>query len=71
MRLTLAPCFLRPVPSPGNHNHRAQGLLNVLDGVVDTPGRIVVVTTNVVDCLDEALIRPGRIDKKILLDYME
>eukprot|EP00752_Nemacystus_decipiens_P016300 g14577.t1 len=47
------------------------GLLNVLDGVVDTPGRIVVVTTNVVDSLDEALIRPGRIDKKILLDYME
>eukprot|EP00903_Cladosiphon_okamuranus_P005574 g5549.t1 len=47
------------------------GLLNVLDGVVDTPGRIVVVTTNVVDSLDTALIRPGRIDKKILLDYME
>lgn len=45
--------------------------MNVLDGVVDTPGRIVVVTTNVVDSLDPALIRPGRIDKKILLDYME
>lgn len=49
----------------------AQGLLNVLDGVVDTPGRIVVVTTNLVDSLDPALIRPGRIDKKILLGYME
>ena len=47
-----------------------QGLLNVLDGVVDTPGRIVVMTTNIVEALDPALIRPGRIDKRILLDYM-
>ncbi|CAN0033094.1 unnamed protein product, partial [Ectocarpus sp. 8 AP-2014] len=46
------------------------GLLNVLDGVVDTPGRLVVVTTNIVDCLDPALIRPGRVDQKILLGYM-
>lgn len=48
-----------------------QGLLNVLDGVVDTPGRIVVMTTNLVDVLDDALIRPGRIDKKILLGFMK
>ncbi|CAN0082389.1 unnamed protein product [Ectocarpus sp. 12 AP-2014] len=47
-----------------------RGLLNVLDGVVDTPGRLVVVTTNIVDCLDPALIRPGRVDQKILLGYM-
>ncbi|CAN0107280.1 unnamed protein product [Ectocarpus sp. 12 AP-2014] len=47
------------------------GLLNVLDGVVDTPGRIVVLTTNLVDVLDRALIRPGRIDKTILLGYMK
>lgn len=47
-----------------------QGLLNVLDGVVDTPGRIVIMTTNHLDVLDQALIRPGRIDKKIHLDYM-
>ena len=47
------------------------GLLNVLDGVVDSPGRIVIMTTNHVDHLDPALIRPGRIDKKLLLGYME
>lgn len=46
------------------------GLLNVLDGVVDTPGRIVIMTTNHPEMLDPALIRPGRIDKKILLGYM-
>lgn len=47
------------------------GLLNVLDGVVDTPGRIVVMTTNHPEILDPALIRPGRIDKILLLGYLE
>ena len=46
------------------------GLLNVLDGVVDTPGRILIMTTNHPEMLDPALIRPGRIDKKIMLGYM-
>ena len=46
------------------------GLLNVLDGVVDSPGRIVIMTTNHVEHLDPALIRPGRIDKKLFLGYM-
>ena len=48
-----------------------QGLLNVLDGVVDSPGRIVIMTTNFPDALDAALIRPGRMDKKIHLGYMK
>jgi len=47
------------------------GLLNVLDGVVETPGRIVVMTSNHPDKLDPALIRPGRIDKQLVLGYME
>lgn len=47
------------------------GLLNVLDGVVDTPERIVVMTTNHPEILDPALIRPGRIDQKLLLGYMQ
>lgn len=47
-----------------------QGVLNVLDGVVDSPGRIVIMTTNHPEHLDPALIRPGRIDKKLLLGYM-
>lgn len=48
-----------------------QGLLNVLDGVVDSPGRIVIMTTNFPDALDAALIRPGRVDKMIHLGYMK
>ncbi|MEW5302337.1 MAG: hypothetical protein WDW36_005136 [Sanguina aurantia] len=43
------------------------GLLNVLDGVVDTPNRIVIMTTNFPEKLDPALIRPGRINKKIYM----
>lgn len=46
------------------------GLLNVLDGVVDTPGRIVIMTSNHPEYLDPALIRPGRIDKTLRLGYM-
>ena len=42
-------------------------LLNVLDGVVDTPERIVIMTTNHPEKLDPALIRPGRINKKVYL----
>ena len=46
------------------------GLLNVLNGVVDTPGRIVIMTTSHPEQLASALIRPGWIDKKILFGYM-
>lgn len=37
-------------------------LLNILDGTLTTPGQIIVMTTNHKDILDNALIRPGRID---------
>jgi ATP-dependent 26S proteasome regulatory subunit len=36
--------------------------LNLLDGVRETPGRIIVLTSNHYDKLDKALTRPGRID---------
>jgi len=47
------------------------GIFNVLDGVVETPGRIVVITSNHPDMLDPALIRPGRIDRHLHLGHME
>ncbi|KAL3657808.1 hypothetical protein V7S43_017189 [Phytophthora oleae] len=46
------------------------GILNVLDGVIDCPGRIVIMTTNHPEMLDHALVRPGRISKKLHLGYM-
>lgn len=40
------------------------GLLNALDGVASSEGRILFMTTNYLDRLDPALIRPGRVDFK-------
>lgn len=41
------------------------GLLNCLDGVHSPDGCIVFMTTNNRDALDQALIRPGRIDVSV------
>merc|ERR1711916_156025 len=41
------------------------GLLNALDGVGSSFGQIFILTTNVKDQLDPALIRCGRVDVKI------
>ncbi|KZF19711.1 hypothetical protein L228DRAFT_263569 [Xylona heveae TC161] len=43
------------------------GLLNALDGVASAEERIVFLTTNHVDRLDEALVRPGRVDMTVRL----
>ncbi|KAF4550989.1 BCS1-like protein 1 [Elsinoe fawcettii] len=43
------------------------GLLNALDGVASAEERIVFMTTNHIDRMDEALIRPGRIDMMVHL----
>jgi chaperone BCS1 len=40
-------------------------LLNVLDGVASQEGRVLIMTTNHLEKLDEALIRPGRVDMTI------
>lgn len=42
-------------------------LLNLLDGIIETPGRIVIMTSNYPERLDKALIRAGRIDISIEL----
>lgn len=44
------------------------GLLNTLDGVVGSDARILMMTTNHIELLDETLTRPGRVDLKILID---
>lgn len=45
------------------------GILNAIDGVFNQNGRILIMTTNKPEILDEALLRPGRIDKCYLFDY--
>ncbi len=48
-----------------NDNNNLSFFLNILDGLNECPGRIVIMTTNKPEYLDKALIRPGRIDFKI------
>lgn len=40
------------------------GFLNAIDGVTNSDGRIIIMTTNHKEKLDPALIRPGRVDFK-------
>ena len=45
-------------------------ILNLVDGLCSTHGRIMIMTTNRIDKLDPALIRPGRIDLKLEVGYV-
>jgi len=45
--------------------------LNAVDGVTASVGRILIITTNSPDELPEALLRPGRIDIQVKLDYFD
>ena len=44
-------------------------ILTVLDGTMEIPGRMVVITSNHPEVLDKALIRPGRVDLKVKFSY--
>lgn len=61
-------------PHPMRHNSSNgelsfSGLLNVLDGVASQEGRILIMTTNHKESLDDALIRPGRVDLEIAFTH--
>ena len=61
---------LKSVQKDGRNNGENQGislsgLLNAIDGVASHEGRVLLMTTNYPDKLDEALIRPGRVDMKV------
>ena len=45
-------------------------ILNALDGFAGVEGRILIATTNHIDKLDSALLRPGRFDLKININYV-
>jgi len=45
------------------------GLLNALDGVTSAEERLVFMTTNHIEKLDSALIRPGRVDVQQYIGY--
>ena len=41
------------------------GLLNAIDGVASHEGRVLIMTTNHPEKLDAALVRPGRVDRRV------
>ena len=47
---------------PPQSNITLSHILNLIDGIQEMPGRIIIITTNKIDVLDKALIRPGRVD---------
>jgi len=47
------------------------GLLNVLDGNMTPHGMILIATTNHAENLDPAIVRSGRIDLTMKLDYLD
>jgi|SaaInlStandDraft_6_1057023.scaffolds.fasta_scaffold03807_10 hypothetical protein len=48
-----------------NNNNNLSYFLNIIDGLNECSGRIIIMTTNCIDYLDKAIIRPGRIDMKL------
>ncbi|KAJ1568382.1 mitochondrial chaperone [Cladochytrium tenue] len=47
------------------------GLLNALDGLAAQEGRIVFLTTNNIGSLSQALLRPGRCDRRFLFGHAD
>lgn len=59
-----SPCMKPQVEDPIT----LDDILNLWDGLKETPGRMLGISSNHYDKLDPALIRPGRIDVTIHLD---
>ncbi|KAK3325291.1 BCS1 N terminal-domain-containing protein [Apodospora peruviana] len=59
----------RELKKQGGENEKKgislSGLLNAIDGVASHEGRVLIMTTNKPESLDEALIRPGRVDLQV------
>ncbi|MGD9973323.1 MAG: AAA family ATPase [Desulfatirhabdiaceae bacterium] len=53
-------------------NEKMSGLLNILDGVTSPNGNVIyILTTNYIDRIDKAIIRPGRVDIRIEMKYFD
>lgn len=62
----------RGVGMMGGHDEREQTLNQILvemDGFTPTEQLVVIAATNRPDILDNALVRPGRFDRRVVLSY--
>lgn len=59
----------RGYDTSGEFDHALTALLSEMDGIKSTTGILILAATNRDDTLDEALLRPGRFDKKIVIPY--
>lgn len=53
--------------SSSHSDQTINAFLNEMDGFADNEGIIVIATTNRLEALDSAVIRPGRFDRKIMI----
>lgn len=53
--------------SSSHSDQTINAFLNEMDGFSDNEGIVVIATTNRLDSLDPAIIRPGRFDRKIMI----
>lgn len=58
----------RPLTA-SEENITPSDLLNFIDGIIASQGRLLVMTTNYPEKLDKALVRAGRVDRSWHIDY--
>ena len=64
--MTVIPQMMLPKNDPSkSRDITLSSVLNIMDGINNQPGRIIIFTTNHPETLDEAFLRPGRIDLRI------
>jgi cell division protease FtsH len=59
----------RKFDTHGEHQQTINALLAAMDGFESSQGIVVVAATNRPEDLDEALMRPGRFDRKVYVPY--
>ena len=59
----------RKFDTHGEHQQTLNALLATMDGFASTTGIVVIAATNRPEDLDDALLRPGRFDRKVYVPY--